>query len=439
VARPLTDLGVIDAADAIRRGEVTSTGLVEACLARIDASDGTLRAWVSVDAEGAIAMARARDAEVAAGGRLGPLHGVPLGVKDIIDVAGMPTTAGAADFAHTHPTRDATLVDRLRAAGAVILGKTVATQFAFKDPAPTLNPWSAAHTPGGSSSGSAATVAARQVPAAIGTQTVGSILRPAAFCGVVGLKGDHGVVPLDGVVPLAPSFDHGGPIARSVADAALLEGVMAGERIEIPLIDTPKLGLAMELLDQAEPALRAHLDQVIQRLSGAGTTVIELPALPGIEGLVAAGWVVLEAESAAVHREWFAAHAAEYAPAIAGLVTAGLGRTADEVAGAHAVRAAFRDRVTLVLASVDALLSPVARGPAPLRDAGTGDPGLCAPWSFTGLPSISIPTGTNADGLPLALQLVAGPGSLARLLGAAAWCERVIGFEGQPPATGLVS
>jgi Asp-tRNA(Asn)/Glu-tRNA(Gln) amidotransferase A subunit family amidase len=175
----LTNLGVIEAAEAIRRGDASSVELVEACLARIESTDKDLQAWVSVDADGASAAARARDADVRAVRPLGPLHGVPLGIKDIIDVAGMTTTAGAAAFAHTHPTRDATLVARVRAAGAVILGKTVATQFAYKDPAPTRNPWSADHTPGGSSSGSAAAVAARQVPGAIGTQTVGSILRPA--------------------------------------------------------------------------------------------------------------------------------------------------------------------------------------------------------------------------------------------------------------------
>ena len=209
--------------------------LVEASLARIEATDaepsGVGRPSTR---DGALAAAAARDADLAAGRPVGPLHGVPIGIKDIIDVAGLPTRAGAAAFAHSLPDRDATLVARLRAAGAVILGKTQTTEFAFKDPAPTRNPWSSERTPGGSSAGSAAAVAARQVPGAIGTQTVGSILRPAAYCGVVGLKGGYGDVPLDGVVPLARSFDHAGPIARSVADAALLEAVLSADAVRRP-------------------------------------------------------------------------------------------------------------------------------------------------------------------------------------------------------------
>ena len=429
----LTNLGVIEAAGAIRRGETTSTELVEACLARIASTDEALQAWVTVDIEGATASARSRDDDIHAGRPVGPLHGVPLGIKDIIDVAGMTTTAGAAAFAHTHPTRDATLVARLRDAGAVIIGKTVATQFAYKDPAPTRNPWSADHTPGGSSSGSAAAVGARQVPGAIGTQTVGSILRPAAYCGIVGLKGDFGQVPLDGVVPLAPSFDHAGPITRSVADAALLLGVLAGGPVDIETTDRPRLAVSRELLDLAEPTLRGHLETVMTRLADAGATLVEVALPTSFAGIVAAGRLILEAEAAAYHESMFAQHAGDYGPGIAELITAGLARRATELVQAERARAAFRDAMVPILGTVDALLSPVAPGPAPRRSEGTGDFSLCAPWSFIGVPAISLPTGLNEGGLPLAMQLVGGPGGLARLLGAAAWTERVIGFATRPP------
>jgi Asp-tRNA(Asn)/Glu-tRNA(Gln) amidotransferase A subunit family amidase len=433
VVTVLTDVGVGAAAEAIRRGETTSSELVEACMARIAATDDELRAWVTVDADGAAAAAGERDADVRAGRPLGPLHGVPIGIKDIIDVAGMTTTAGAAVFAHTQSERDSTLVARLRAAGAVILGKTVATQFAYKDPAPTLNPWSARHTPGGSSSGSAAAVAARQVPAAIGTQTVGSILRPAAYCGVVGLKGEFGEVPLDGVVPVAWSLDHVGPITRSVANAALLLGVLADAPIDMVTTDRPRLAVSRELLDLAEPTLRGHLVTVMTLLTDAGATIVHVALPPSFAGIVAAGRLILEAEAAAYHEAMFAEHAADYGPGIAELVTAGLARRATELARAERARAAFRDEVAPVLGAFDALLSPVAPGPAPRRSEGTGDFSLCAPWSFIGVPSISIPTGVDEAGLPLALQLIGGPGGLGRLLGAATWSERVIGFSARPP------
>ena len=429
----LTDLGVGAAGEAIRRVETTSSELVEACLARIAATDDELRAWVTVDADGARAAARDRDADVRGGRPLGPLHGVPLGIKDIIDVAGMTTTAGAAAFAHTQPDRDATLVARLRAAGAVILGKTVATQFAYKDPAPTLNPWSAEHTPGGSSSGSGAAVAARQVPAAIGTQTVGSILRPAAYCGVVGLKGEFGQVPLDGVVPVAWSLDHAGPITRSVADAALILGVLADAPVDIVTTDRPRLAVSRKLLDLAGPTLRGHLETVITRLTDAGATIVEAALPPSFAGIVAAGRLILESEAAAYHEAMFAEHAADYGPGIGELIRSGLARRATELARAERDRVAFRDAVKPLLGSFDALLSPVAPGPAPRRTEGTGDFSLCAPWSFIGVPSISIPTGLDEVGLPLALQLVGGPGQLGRLLGAAAWSERAVDFQARPP------
>src|SRR5262249_52752707 len=209
------------------------------------------KAWIHVDDAGARTAARAADAAVRAGAPLGPLHGVPIGVKDIIDVAGLPTTAGARSFAHTRPTRDATCVERLRAAGAVVLGKTHTTQFAYRDPAPTTNAWNVGHTPGGSSSGSAAAVAAREVPVALGSQTVGSILRPAAYNGVVGLKGTNGLVPLEGVVPLGYSLHHIGPLARPVEDAAPVPAIMAGAPLTPEPIEPPRLAAAGRLCARA--------------------------------------------------------------------------------------------------------------------------------------------------------------------------------------------
>jgi aspartyl-tRNA(Asn)/glutamyl-tRNA(Gln) amidotransferase subunit A len=429
---PLTELGVRDAAELIRRGACSAVALTEACLARVRALEPALEAWVHVDADGAVAAARERDAEAQAGRLRGPLHGVPVGIKDIFDVAGLPTTAGARAFAHTRPDRDSGAVARLRAAGAIILGKTHTTQFAYRDPAPTRNPWNPAHTPGGSSSGSAAAVAARMVPLAIGSQTVGSILRPAAFCGVVGFKGTHGLVPVDGVVPLAWSLDHAGPFARSVEDAGIAVGVLAGREIEPLGVDAPRLAVTPQLFERAEPELRAHLEAVVERLAAAGARISEVTLPPSFADIHAAGRMVLEVEAATYHQPLFARHADDYGPGMAELVRIGLTRTGTEYVAANRRRLAFREAMTPLLIAHDALLSPAAPGPAPAGLGWTGDASLCAPWSSAGVPSITLPTGLAASGLPLALQLVQAPGASARLLGVATWCERAIGFDARP-------
>ena len=428
----LTDLGVREAAERIRRGEIASADLTAACLARIDKLEPAVLAWAHLDRDGALAAARERDGEARAGRVRGPLHGVPVGIKDIFDVAGMPTTAGAKAFAHTRPTRDSGAVARLRAAGAVIIGKTHTTQFAFRDPSPARNPWDTACTPGGSSSGSAVAVAARMVPCATGSQTVGSILRPAAFCGVVGLKGPHGLVPVDGAVPLAWSLDHIGPFARSVDDAALVLSVMAGVKLEPTTVDAPRLAVGRQLFERADPDLRHHLEGVVERLAQAGARVTELTLPPQFGGIHAAGTVVLEVEAATYHQPAFAQHASDYGPGMREMLQIGLTRPATEYVTANRARIAFRDAMIPLLEAHDALLSPTAPGPAPAGLGWTGDASLCAPWSSAGVPSISLPTGLNPSGLPLALQLIQAPRGLERLLGVAAWCESVLGFSERP-------
>src|SRR5213594_701756 len=283
----LAALGVAEARERIGRGSLSPVALVEACLERIGALDATVQAWVHVDAKGALAAARlAEHAAVR-----GPLHGIPVAVKDIFDVAGLPTTAGAPPFAHRRPDEDAASVALLRAAGAIVLGKTHTTQFAYRDPAPTRNPWNLAHTPGGSSSGSAAAVAARMVPLALGSQTVGSVLRPAAYCGVVGFKPTHGLVPTAGVIPLAWSLDHVGVFTREVA------------------------------------------------------TITEVKLPGSFDGIHAVGQTVLGSEAAASHEPRFAKHADQYAPEIRRLVEAGLTISAVTYLGANRARLAFREEV----------------------------------------------------------------------------------------------
>ena len=425
-------LGAHAMAEAVRARTASPVELVEGCLTRIRKLDGELRAWAHVDAEGALAIAREREAEARASRLRGPLHGVPVGVKDIFDVAGMPTTGGAKAFAHTRPTADAAAVARLRAAGAIVLGKTVTTEFAYRDPAPTRNPWNHDHTPGGSSAGSAAAVAARMVPLALGSQTVGSILRPAAYCGVVGFKGTHGLVPVAGVIPLAWSLDHVGVLTRSVGDAAWAMSALAGRDLEPATVTAPRLALAPELLSRASREVAVQVEAAADAFARAGATVSKVE-LPGSFGdLAAAGLTVLEVEAAAYHEPWFVKHADQYGLEMRRLIEAGLGVSATAYVTANRSRLAFRDDVTPLLSAHDALLSPTAPAPAPAGLGSTGDGSLCSPWSNAGVPAITLPSGIASSGLPHAIQLVQAAGASTRLLGVAAWCERVLGFTRAP-------
>lgn len=425
-----TALGVCEVVARVQAGGLTAGNVVDACLEKIRALDPTVLAWAHVDADGARAAARAIDGATARG----PLRGVPIGIKDIFHVQGMPTTAGSRPFAHSRPSTDATSVARLRAAGAVIVGKTHTTEFAFRDPAPTRNPWNLAHTPGGSSSGSAAAVAARMVPVALGTQTVGSVLRPAAYCGIVGFKPTHGLVPADGVIPLAWSLDHVGVLARSVLDVAAVLGVLTGRGLDLVPVGVPRLALVPELLERSTPEVAAHVRALADRFAAAGAKLTEVKLPPEFASLHAAGQRLLEAEAATYHRDAFARHEADYGKHFAEMVRVGLRHSAVDYVAANRARLAFREAVMPVLAAHDALLSPTAPGTAPEGLAFTGDASLCAPWSSAGVPSISLPSGvSDVPRLPLAVQLVQAAGADARLLGVAAWCERVLGPMPPPP------
>jgi Asp-tRNA(Asn)/Glu-tRNA(Gln) amidotransferase A subunit family amidase len=428
-----TILGVAECARAVREGGVSSLALVEASLARIRDLDGAVKAWVHLDEQGARAAARERDDDVRAGRRLGPLHGVPVGVKDIFHVAGMPTTAGARPHFHTRPKRDAPSVALLRAAGAVILGKTATTEFAYRDPAPTRNPWNLRHTPGGSSAGSAAAVAARMIPLALGSQTVGSVLRPAAYCGIIGFKPTHGLISTEDVVPLAWSLDHVGVLVRAVDDAALAVSVLSGRDVSAAPVSAPRLAVAPELFERAAGEVAGHLGDITRRLQRAGATVVEVALPAAFAAVHDAGLTVLQAEAAAYHEPQYAGHGGELGAEIRALVTAGLKVPAIAYARAQRARLAFRDAMHSVLAPFDALLAPTAPTPAPAGLGSTGDGSLCAPWSSAGMPALTLPTGMSAMGLPHALQLVHALAGEARLLGTAAWCERVIAFAAQPP------
>ena len=450
----LFDLTVAQAARRIRERELSSSALAEALIDRIQRLDPILKAWVTVDREEVLDTARQRDQELDAHGPRGPLHGIPVGLKDIFYTEGMKTTAGSKIHADFVPTYDATCVARLKDAGAVVLGKAVTTEFAFADPSPTRNPWNLAHTPGGSSSGPAAAVAARMCAAALGSQTAGSTCRPASYNGIVGLKPTAGRISLHGVVPLAWSLDTVGTLTRTVEDAAILLGVMAGhdpndhssatepvedyrdalDRFQGP----PRIGLIKEyFLEQCDHEVRKHTEDVAQRLSRAGATVEEL-ALPGsYASCHPAHRVVMNVEAAAFHEELFKERPEDYGPVLSRTIETGMLVPGVRYLEAQRLRRRFKDEVTALATKVGVLLTPTTVTPAPRDLNTTGDPMFQTPWTFAGLPTVTVPSGLSLSGLPLGIQLVGRPFGEADLLAAARWCEATLGLNLSPPDPSL--
>jgi aspartyl-tRNA(Asn)/glutamyl-tRNA(Gln) amidotransferase subunit A len=410
-------------------GKRSAEDLVRSCLDRIRARDPVIQAWALVEPESALSQARACDARRTAGEPLGPLHGIPLGIKDIIDVKGWPTTAGFGPWADRIALKDAPVISTLKAAGAVILGKTVTTCFAWIDPPATRNPWNLDRTPGGSSSGSAVAVADGMCLGALGTQTGGSITRPATYCGVCGMKPSFGSVDLSGIVPLAPSLDHVGPIAGTVEDLTRLWEVLSGIRPIEPRLQPPRLGRLGGLFEnQAEPEMRFAFDQALTQLRSAGADLLE-PATPepfqAIEGHFRA---MLAYEAAPYHRGIRARFGKDYPPRIQALVEEGLAMTEESYLRARQHQAGLRVAFLSVFDQVDALVTPATPGPAPDRST-TGSPAFNLPWSYLGWPTVSLPIGWSSEGLPLAIQLVGRPDGDNSLLALAAWCEQRIRVE----------
>lgn len=443
----LHELGVVDAARAIRRKEVSPVDLVEALLARIDAVDARVKAWALVDRAGARAAAHQAADEVSRGVFRGPLHGVPFGAKDIFYSAGLPTEAGSTVMAGFVPSYDATSVARLKAAGAILLGKLHTTEFATYDPAPTRNPWNLACTPGGSSSGSAAAVAARMIPLSLGTQTIGSNVRPASYCGLVGLKPTFGRISTRGVLALSYTQDHVGLMARSVEDIALALNVTAGHdpgdpsssRAAVPDYlgasarrRAPRVGLLREFFERATGEVAGITAQAVNRLSRAGAVVEEAKLPPSFRAVHASAYLITRSDTASIHAERFAEKAELYRPAIRGAIEMGMLIPGDLYVRALRIRRQFRREMAPLLDRYDILVTPTTPAPAP-EGMATGDPQFQVPWSLSGLPSITVPCGLSASGLPLGLQLVSGAFAEAPLLAAAAWCEDVLGRNPAPP------
>jgi Asp-tRNA(Asn)/Glu-tRNA(Gln) amidotransferase A subunit family amidase len=423
-----------EAAAAVRAGKTTPIDLVETCLGNIERLEGSVRAWVFVEADYARAEAKRLTEELRKGQNRGPLHGIPIGVKDIFDVFDWPTAAGSKLWEKSVARQDCEVIRRLRCAGAIFLGKTVTTQYASFDPPVTRNPWNLERTPGGSSSGSAAALAAGMCLGALGSQTGGSITRPASYCGVAGCKPSFGRVPLEGIVPLAPSMDHPGPMARCVEDLDLLLSVFAdGWPGTAAAADAPVLTRVYGLFrDLAEPPVQAAMEDLVRKLEAAGAR-IEEGALPaGFADVSARHRIVMAVESAQYHKFRLERHPEDYKPNIRKLLEEGLACSATVYAETKAHQHLLQEQTQALLADGTMLLTPATTGPAP-DAATTGDPAFNSPWSYTGLPTVSLPTGQFVDGLPLAVQLVGGRGSEARLLSVGRWCEQALGLEPLTP------
>ena len=443
--------GLVETARALRVGNLGPVEVLEECLERIEASEPEVGAWVEIDSDGARRTV-SRQAELPREEARGlPLLGIPIGVKDIIDAAGLPTRAGSALRAGHQAERDAPIVKILRDLGAVILGKTETTQFACQDPARTRNPWNLDRSPGGSSAGSAAAVASGMCLAALGTQTGGSITRPASFCGVASFKGAWGAWPLDGIVPVSGHLDHVGPMTRSVADLALLwtlvearlrpdraaglarrsEAIVAGDWFDRA---PPRLAVIEDYyFETSEPSALDNFKACVARLEDAGARVERFPLPASFAGMHASHRLVMAVGAAEVHRADFAARPDTYRPKLTGLIEQGLSVSAVDYRAARMHQQRFAADLSAVLdapAGPDIVLSPatVASAP-PLTEQTTGDAQFNAVWAFSGLPTCGVPACVGGDGLPLSLQLGAARESPA-LFQAAAWCEAVLEFPG---------
>ncbi len=423
----LRSLTVREAARQIAERRLTAEALAAAYLDRIEAREGIVGAWQHLDRDQALAEARQRDGEAPRG----PLHGIPIAVKDLIDTVDMPTAYGSPIYRGHRPAADAACVALARAAGAVVLGKTVTTEFATFTPGKTANPHNPAHTPGGSSSGSAAAVADGMAPLGFGTQTAGSVIRPASFCGVVGYKPSFGLICRAGVKPLCDSLDTVGVFARTIEDAAYFVGVVT-ERPTLRHLALPgrppRFGVyRTPMWPQAEPASAAALDVARAALERAGAVVEEVAIAPEHEGLTAAQDKIMGFETCRALADERIRHSAELSPRLAQLLDVGMAVGAGEYDAARALAEAARAALARFFGACDAVLTPAAPGEAPAGLGYTGDPVFNRMWTLLGTPCATLPTQWGESGLPTGVQLVGRVGDDARLMSCAAFLEHALG------------
>jgi Asp-tRNA(Asn)/Glu-tRNA(Gln) amidotransferase A subunit family amidase len=427
----LTALSATKAAAEIARGAISSEDYTRASLDRIAALEPKVQAFAHLDPENALTQARERDEWRKSGRPIGPLHGVPVGVKDIIDTSDYPTECGSPALFGRRPRNDATVVARLRSAGAVIIGKTVTTEFAYFHPGKTRNPHDPERTPGGSSSGSAAAVAAEMVPIALGSQTNGSIIRPGAFCGVFAMKPTHGLVPRTGVLPLSRTLDHVGPFARSIEDIALALDVIAGHDAEDP--DTRPIAARNFRQTAAEdfplpprfafvptPVWNKADAETHEAFEGLAEELGEACFKFDLPERYAAAWdahrVIMATEMAHNLGVIVDKGGETISKAMRDLIADGRKVTATQYLAAVAAAEPLRQGLNqLFEQECTAIITPASPGEAP-KGTATGNPAFCTLWTYVGLPAITVPLMTGAGGMPVGVQLIGPSGDDARLL-----------------------
>jgi Asp-tRNA(Asn)/Glu-tRNA(Gln) amidotransferase A subunit family amidase len=421
----LNELSAVEAARRIKAGDLTAETLMRACLERAADRDAAVRAWAHLDPEQAIAGAKAADAA----GNPGPLAGIPVGVKDIIDTADMPTRHGSTIYGLNRPNADAAVVTLTREQGGVVMGKTVTTEFAWRNPGPTGNPHNPAHTPGGSSSGSAAGVADKQFPLAFGTQTAGSVIRPAAYCGAVGFKPSVGTHSREGVKELSGYLDTVGCFARSVEDVGFFDAALRGTAPSpLDIFDgaPPRIGVMVPFRIEAEAAALDMLETVWRRAETAGATIIDIASNTSFEALADVQTVVMTGDSGRALEWEYERHPERLTRFYRDNIALGLAMAGDALAGAKARADKARAEQAALFEGVDILLTLPAPGEAPLGLGFTGDPLFNRVWTILGWPCVTIPAGSGPNGLPLGAQIVAPAGADATALAAAAWLENAL-------------
>jgi len=423
---PLNELSCTDIVQGIAAGKFTAEAVTRDCLERTKAREDTVKAWATIDPEHALAQARALDR----GPRRGALHGAPIGVKDVIDTVDLPTEMGSPIYKGYHAACDAACVAVARAAGAVILGKTVTAEFAGMFPGPTTNPHNPAHTPGGSSSGSAAAVADLMVPAAFGTQTGGSVLRPAAFCGVVGYKPTFNLINRSGIKFAAESLDTIGVITRTIDDAELVTGAVIGKEPARRIMESaPRLGLCRTpLWDTAQPETKHAVEDAAKRLSAAGASVREITLPEEFSRLFHASRETMNNyERSKSMAADFAAHGERISKVLSDRIKLGMAMRHDEYLAALRLAEDCRAKIEVAFEGLDAMISPCVKGEAPRGLNPTGDPAFQQFWTVLYGPSMSLPTHRGPNGLPVGLQVVGRRYDDDRLFACARWIMAKLG------------